>query len=172
MPTNFPGAKDTAATTLPNTRTNSTTTSTNHPGDHNNYADAIIAIENKLGVDGSADAASIDYLVKKQPFSKGATILDPAGAVNVVVWRAPYACTVTAVRGMRTGGTGATINARKNGASNHLASALSLATAGAFQSNTTIANATYAAGDYLELMLVSIAGTPTSIVMQVDFEKA
>src|SRR3990167_2355378 len=49
-------------------------------------------------------------------FSRGGTVLDPAAtARNVPVWRAPFACTVTNVRGYRVGGTGAVINARRKG---------------------------------------------------------
>ena len=61
-----------------------------------------------------------------RPFSKGATLLSPAVG-NFIVWYADTACTVTNVRGYRVGGTGATVNARLNGASNHLAAAVSLA---------------------------------------------
>ena len=105
-------------------------------------------------------------------FSRGGTVLDPAAtARNVPVWRAPFACTVTNVRGYRVGGTGASINARLNGASNHLASNLSLASADTWTDGGAVQNAAYAAGDRLEIMIVSTAGSPTEVAIQVDFTR-
>lgn len=86
-----------------------------------------------------------------------------------MVWRAPFPCVVTNVRGHRKGGTGATVNARINQTSNHLSSALSLATADAWADGGAVQNATYVAGDDLEIMLVSITGAVTEIAIQVDF---
>jgi len=100
--------------------------------------------------------------------SRGGTILSPSGAINVIVWRATYACTVTNVRGYRVGGTGATINARLNGASNHLAAALSLTSADTWMDGGAVQNTAYVAGDKLEIMVVTVAGTPTQVAIQVD----
>ena len=99
--------------------------------------------------------------------SKGAVILDPSGARDVVVWRAPYACTASAVRGYTTGGTSADINARKNGTDALLAADLT-ATAGSWTSNTTLQNASFAAGDSLEVRLISLSGSPTAVAIQVE----
>ena len=107
-------------------------------------------------------------------FSRGGTLLnaiDGIAAVNVFCWRATIACTVTAVKGLRVGGTGATINARKNGADNHLAGALSLVNASTVYDGGAVQNTTYAIGDYLEIMVVSVTGTVTQIGIQVDFER-
>jgi len=104
-------------------------------------------------------------------FTKGGTTLDPTGAINILTWRAPFACTVTNVRGNRIGGTGATINARKNGADNHLSSALSLTSADTWADGGAVSNTSYAAGDDLEIMIVTVAGTPTQIAIQVEFTK-
>lgn len=109
-----------------------------------------------------------------QKFSQGGTIYKSDGitdAVNIIIWEAPFACTVTNVKGYRVGGTGATINARKNGASNHLASALSLTSADAWIDGGAVQNTAYAAGDKLEIMLVSVAGSPTQIAIKVDFKR-
>src|SRR5688500_6913523 len=61
-PTNFPAALDTT-TELPNNRTNTTFAADNHVSDHNNTADAIIAIETELGINPSQRliAASSQY---------------------------------------------------------------------------------------------------------------
>jgi hypothetical protein len=99
------------------------------------------------------------------------TIVNPVVG-NVTTWRAPFACTVTNVRGHRIGGTGATINAQKNSASTHLASAVSLASANTWTDGGSVQNATYAAGDDIEMMVVSVTGTPTEVAIQVDFVRA
>lgn len=106
-------------------------------------------------------------------FSRGATIVSSAitAAINVIVWRAPFACTVTAVKGYRVGGSGATVNARRNGSSNHLASAVSLSSADTWTDGGSVQNTAYAAGDKLEIMVVSATGSPTQIAVQVDFTR-
>jgi hypothetical protein len=98
-------------------------------------------------------------------------VIDPSGAANYIVWRAPFACTVTNVRGYRVGGTGATINARKNGSSNHLSSALSLTSADTWQDGGGVQNTSYSAGDKLEIMVVSVTGSPTQIAIQLDYSR-
>lgn len=105
------------------------------------------------------------------PFSAGGVLISPSAAINVMVWRAPFACTVTNVRGHRIGGSAATVNARKNQASNLLASALSLGTADAWADGGAVQNASFAAGDDLEIMLVTVTGA-TQIAIQVDFVRA
>ena len=105
-------------------------------------------------------------------FQRGGSIANPSGitaAVNIVVWRAPIACTVTNVRGFRKGGTGATINAQKNGSSTHLSSALSLTSANTWMDGGAVQNTSYAIGDYLEIMLVTETGSPTEIDIAIDF---
>jgi hypothetical protein len=104
--------------------------------------------------------------------TRGGTLLNPTAAVNLIVWRAPVACVVNAVKGYRVGGTGATINARKNGSSNHLASALSLTSAGSWMDGGAVSNTAYAAGDKLEVMVVSVAGSPSQVAVQVDFVRS
>jgi hypothetical protein len=104
-------------------------------------------------------------------FSRGGTVLSPAGAINVIVWRAPFACIVTAVKGYRVGGAGATINARRNGADNHLSSDLSLTSADTWMDGGAVQYTAYAIGDKLEIMIVSLDGSPTQVAVQVDFTK-
>ena len=101
--------------------------------------------------------------------SRGGTVISPTGAINVIVWRAPFSCTVTNVRGYRVGGTGATINARLNGVSDHLAAALSLTSADTWMDGGAVQNTAYVAGDKLEIMIVTVAGTPTQVAVQIDF---
>ncbi len=103
--------------------------------------------------------------------SKGGTVLSPTGAINVICCTMIVACTVTAVKGYRVGGTGATINARKNDSLNHLASALSLTSADTWMDGGAVSNIAYAIGDKLEIMIVTIAGAPTQVAVQVNFTR-
>lgn len=105
---------------------------------------------------------------------RGGTVVNPNGitaAINIPAWCAPYAATVQSVKGYRVGGTGATINARKNGSSNHLSSALSLTSADTYMDGGAVQNASYAVGDKLEIMVVSATGSPTEIGIQVNFSR-
>jgi len=108
-------------------------------------------------------------------FQRGGTILTPTGALNIIVWRAPYACTVTAIKGWRTGGTGATINAGKGTIAtptNKIRSAdLSLTSADSWMDGGGVQNTAFAAGDPLIIILASITGAVTQIAIQVDFTK-
>lgn len=106
--------------------------------------------------------------------TKTIPIVNAAGlssALNVPIWRAPFACTVLNVRGYRVGGSGATVNARKNGSLNHLASALSLTSANTWLDGGTVQNASYAAGDSMEAMLVSATGGPTIVAIQIEYTR-
>ena len=127
-----------------------------------------------LSVGGTSDADTLhthDTKVSSPlTFTKGGTVLNPT-AINVIIWRAPFSCTVTAVKGYRVGGTGATINARKNGVSNHLASNLSLTSADTWMDGGAVQNTAYVAGDKLEIMVVTVTGSPTQVEIQVDFTK-
>jgi len=108
-------------------------------------------------------------------FSRGGALVNPNGitaSINVIVWYATYNCTVTNVRGYRVGGSGVSINARKNGASNHLASSVSLTSANTWTDGGAVQNASYAIGDKMEIMIVSPSGSPTQIAVQVDLIQA
>lgn len=105
-------------------------------------------------------------------FERGGTLVASGGitaAVNIGQWVAPYACTVLAVKGWRVGGTGATVNARKNGSSNHLSSNLSITSASTWMDGGAVQNASYAAGDSFEIMIVTVTGSPTQVGVQVNF---
>ena len=105
-------------------------------------------------------------------FVRGGTLVntvDFLAAINSIVWYATCACVVMNVRGYRVGGTGATINARRNGANNHLASALSLVNADTWYDGGAVQNTAYVAGDKLEIMIVGVTGEVTQVAVQVDF---
>lgn len=89
---------------------------------------------------------------------------------NVIAWRAPFNCMVIGLHGYVVSSNGSTINARKNGSSNHLGSNLSLTATDSWISATAaITNSSYSVGDKLEMMLTSISGAPTQLAFQVDF---
>jgi uncharacterized protein YkvS len=104
-------------------------------------------------------------------FSVGTTILNPASSTTVMVWRAPFACTVTNVRAHFKGGTSVIYNARLNQTSNHLSSNATQSTANAWGDGGSVQNTAYAAGDDLELMFVTITGAVTEATIQVDFTR-
>jgi hypothetical protein len=52
---------------------------------------------------------------------------------------------------------------------NHLVTALSLTSAAAWQDGGAVQDVAYAVGDRMELMIVTVAGAPTQIAVQVDF---
>lgn len=86
------------------------------------------------------------------------------------LFKVPAAANVIAVRAYRTGGTGGTVQVKK-GASDVLASVLTTST-DAWAGSTTVQNATCAAGDNISVVLASPAGSPTEILVQVDFRTA
>jgi len=102
---------------------------------------------------------------------RAAAFIGPSGALAIVSWRVSFACRVMNVRGYRIGGTGAAVNARKNGSSTHLSSDLSLSSADTWLDGGAVQNADYAVGDSFEMLLQSVAGSPTQVVIQVDFRR-
>jgi hypothetical protein len=124
-----------------------------------------------VAADGGVTVPSLTLPATATTVSKSLVITAPAGAVSYVVWRAPKACTVVAVRGYRVGGTGATINAQRN-TSDLLATDLSLSTAGTWLSGPGTQNATFAAGDSLTVAIRSVTGSPTAVTIQVDLQGA
>jgi hypothetical protein len=82
----------------------------------------------------------------------------------------PAAADIIAVRAYRAGGTGGTVQV-KNGANSVLAAVLTTTT-DSWAGNTTVQNAACAVGAEISAVLAAPAGTPTEIVVQVDFRKA
>jgi hypothetical protein len=101
--------------------------------------------------------------------TKAATVTAPTGAVTYVIWRAPQACTVTAVRGYRSGGTGATINATRSGA-DLAATDLSLSTDTTWLSAPALQNTAVAAGDAIAVAVRSASGSPAYVTIQIEVQ--
>jgi len=105
--------------------------------------------------------------VRNTIFSRGGTVLTPTSAINVVVWRAPFVATVTKVLGYTSGTTGSVVNARRNGLT-LLVSNLTLGSADTWLDGGTVQNTAFSVGDKLEIMLVSVAGSPAEIAVEVQ----
>jgi hypothetical protein len=95
----------------------------------------------------------------------------PPATGNRMVWRAPYACTVVAVRSHFDAGTNIVVNARKNQASNFCSANFTNSTANAWGAATVNQNQSLAAGDDIEVMLVSLSGAVTKANIQVDLTR-
>ena len=107
--------------------------------------------------------------VEMWALSRGGTVLNPTPN-NILVWRAPFPCTVKKVWGYRKAGDGGSINARRNGTDKHLSIDLSLGDADTWTDGGAVQNTAYAIGDKLEIMIVTQTGEPTLMAVQVDFE--
>ena len=116
------------------------------------------------------DEVDVDLSALAGPFTKGGVFVGPTGVADAVIWRAPFACTVTAVKGYRSGGTSASVNARRNGASEHLAADL-VTSAGAWVDGGAVQNTAYVVGDSLEIRLKALVGLPSEIAVQVEFSR-
>lgn len=100
----------------------------------------------------------------------GGALISPTGTVTPVIWRAPYACTVTNVRGFRDGGTGAVVNANRNALALLVAN-LSLTVADTWTDGGAVQNTAVVAGDLIQLNFVSFAGAPNYVAIQVDLTR-
>jgi hypothetical protein len=108
--------------------------------------------------------------------TKSVTLVSPSGTINVASWRAPFSCTVVAVRGYRVGGTSADVNARRNGSDEHLSADLTLSSAdtwldGEDDGGATLQNTAYQPGDELQWMVTALSGDPDQVIIQVDFTR-
>lgn len=116
-------------------------------------------------VDGKKGSVDLTYA---RTDSKSVTLASPVAATTVAVWKAPVACTITAVHGYRVGGTAATVNVARNTV-NVLAADLSIAGAAAWSDGTPAAPVAVAAGDSVTATVVTATGTPTSVTIQFDY---
>lgn len=133
--------------------------------DGNNYLLVDIAASETLPVSIVSGGS-----VFAPTFSRGGTLLTPTSPVTVVVWDAPFACTVTNVKGYITGSTGSTITAYHNG-SDLLVTDLVAGTAGTWLDGGTVQNSSFVIGDTLAIAITNLVGSPTQVVIQVNFTR-
>ena len=114
-------------------------------------------------------------------FTKGGTFYDPIGLAgtaaasqNVTIWRAPFACTVTNLWGLMSGGTNdtASVNAQKNNLGTlATGSHIVITTLNTWFSASSLITTSFSAGDSLQIMLITSSGYPTAVSVQIDFKK-
>ena len=100
-------------------------------------------------------------------FTKGGTILNPTGSVTVIVWYAPFSGTVTHVLGYVGGTSGSVINAQRNGLA-LLVSNLTLGSTGTWIDGGAVQNTAISVGDTLQIVVVSVSGSPTEIAIEIQ----
>jgi hypothetical protein len=143
-----------------------------------------VQITGSLGVTSGITASAISASSYRGiPFSRGGTFYDALGIAgtasysqSVVIWRAPFNCTVTNVWGYLVGTAPdtASVNARRN-RTGQIASGSGAAqshiviTGSLWQSASSILTSSFSTGDTLEIMLISSSGFPVQIAVQVDF---
>jgi hypothetical protein len=151
------------------------TTGTFAAGDYVITLDGKIFICTGAGTPGTwVQSGSTTYVAKAtaQSFSVGGLLLGaPPTSGNYMVWRAPFACTVTNVRSHITAGTNAVVNARVNQTSNFLSSNYTNTTANAWQDGGSVQNTSISSGDDIEIMLVSTSGAVVAVNVQVDLTR-
>jgi len=109
-------------------------------------------------------------------FTINAVFLSPSATQDVVVWKAPFACTVTAVRGYRNAGTSASITAGSSPAGSititNFTTAISLTDSnnGTWDQTTGLSVAV-AANTNVWVRITAISGTATQITIQADLTR-
>jgi hypothetical protein len=146
------------------------------PTNHVDFTEVITAgIINAIAAQVNANTTAIAAVGANPPVSHGASVLNPTtptGPISAIVWRVPPefdGATVLRVVAQRTGGTGATVNASHGGVA-LLPTDLSLTTTN-WTTAPALQNATLTAGQDLTVTVVSVAGTPSQIAIQVDIQK-
>jgi hypothetical protein len=112
------------------------------------------------------DGTSYYTLPKQQVFSKGGAIVSPV-ARTIVIWRAPFACTVTAVKGYQDVGTGSVVTAY-DGSTDLLSTDITISSAATWQDGGSLAKTAVSAGDSIAIKVVSVSGSPSYLVIQVE----
>ena len=95
------------------------------------------------------DGTSYYNLSKNQIFSKGGVVLSPTPQ-TIVIWRAPFPCTVTAVKAYL------------------LHSDLAISSTATWQDGGPLAKTAVSAGDSIAIRVVSVSGSPNYLAIQVE----
>lgn len=112
------------------------------------------------------DGTSYYNLPKSQAFSKGGVVLSPI-AQTIVIWRAPFPCTITAVKGYQDVGTGSVVTAY-DGPTDLLHTDLTISSAATWQDGGSLAETAVSAGDSIAIRVVSVSGSPNYLAIQVE----
>lgn len=112
---------------------------------------------------------------QSRTFTINAVILSPSATADYMVWRAPFACTVTAVRGYRVGGTSASVTAGSSPAASVVIT--NFATGFTTASNTgtwdsgTVTSSAVASTNNVWVRITAISGTATQLCIQIDMTR-
>lgn len=112
------------------------------------------------------DGTSYYTLQKQQVFSKGGVILAPIPQ-TIVVWRAQFDCTVTAIKAYQDTGSGSVVTGY-NGSTNLLNGNTTISKSATWQDGGSIAEAVVSAGDSIAIAVVSVSGSPNYLVIQIE----
>jgi hypothetical protein len=131
-------------------------------------------LDHGLALTGLTDDDHTQYVLESAmtavKFSVGALVLSPLTGSFFMIWRAPFACTVTNVRGHVDAGTTTQINARRNQTSDFLAADRTIPSAGVWDDAGAVQNTAIAAGEDIEIEIVN-AGTAAEVNVQVDLTR-
>ena len=134
--------------------------------DHQHRFSILVGQGETLGFDGVNPVA-----LPAPTFFIVHVLMGPAAPIDVTIWRAPWAATLTALHAYQVGGTTVNVNARLNGASEHLAADMAVA-AGAWVTAGALQNTAYVAGDSLEVRLkAALVGVPVQVAFQLEFTR-
>ncbi|MFH9295614.1 hypothetical protein [Streptomyces sp. NPDC017520] len=132
-----------------------------------------IAVAEKGAPSGVATLDPTGKLTAAQRPARSASrsvVITAATPGTWTVWQAPRPVTVTGVRAYRTGGTAATVNARR-GSVDLLTADLSLTTVDTWLTGPSMQNTAISAGDSLAVSVRSATGGPT-VTIQLDYQEA
>ena len=107
-------------------------------------------------------------------FTAGGVYKSPTGADDVLVWVADFACTVTGIKAWQDVSTGSVINAFKGSLASPttlLTANFTISAADTAQNAGTVQNTAIAAGDKVYIRLVSVAGSPAEVGVQISLTR-
>lgn len=131
----------------------------------NTPAKLTVGANSKILVADSSQAGGLIWNARE--FTVGAELegAPPSNGLRMI-WKAPFACTVTNVEAYFDAGTNIVVNAR-NGASTFLAANLTVSSAATWTDGGAVQNTAIAANDTIEVNLVSTSGAVTKATIQV-----
>ena len=122
-------------------------------------------------VDITVDADGRITAASKGVHSQSFVIASATADSDFILWRAPYAITITAVHGLAIGGTNVVGNFDEcdgNGG-NAVAIDSDMTLTSTVTSDTKLSNASIDAGDYIQWHTTSVSGTNSQIVVTFDY---
>ncbi|MVO87429.1 hypothetical protein GPA10_22360 [Streptomyces sp. p1417] len=128
-------------------------------------------ITGPLTVRGMVSADGLSLPGQASRFSRGAVVTSPAGAVTYVICALQKGAQVVGVAAYRSGGSGATINAVRNGM-DLLPTDLSLSTEAVWVAAPSVQNGVAVAGDSLAVTVRSVSGAPAYVSFEIFLQGA